>query len=62
MLSNPVTWESWGLTPFWSQTHVAPRGPTVFAAFVSAPEVSPQSGVRDKAQALASATTDSDWR
>lgn len=39
---------------------MAPRGPTVFAAFVSAPEVSPQSGVRDKAQALASATTDSE--
>lgn len=57
MLSNPVTWESMGTQ---SQTHVAPRGPTVFAAFVSAPEVSPQSGVRDKAQALASATTDSE--
>lgn len=33
---------------------MAPRGPAVFPAFVSAPEVSPRSGVRDKAQAPAS--------
>lgn len=39
---------------------MGPRGPTVFAAFVLAPEVSPRSGVRDKAQALVSATTDSE--